>query len=377
MRRAAGLSLLFAGVQATTAPTAHPTAATEKQQVNSLPFQAPAFDLQDVSVAFNLRMAEADKATCYNDGGNGLWSRHIFRKAVGQAFNVHAQAVQKVLYANAEEHSQLINTQWSDASYFQLDVNNDMPNPWVPNIYDNIRFDKVVESSYPFFNETAAYNAEQLVSELRDKTIKSRPPTYWNVYVRFTLLNVPTEFVTPTPENPLGFRSFISRLVKSATEGEYTNPVTWAGVPCPGTQIIPSSIWISTEDNFLPDRVEPVKGRGKKDQQLLVPLIMGILFMLLVPFLVVACLVSVAETQNEFDTKIAAKEAEVQKHERTVATLDEKLAIFHQNEQTIIEKEKIKKEEAAAELAYELEEKDIQWSVRQSAPQAKSSGVYE
>jgi len=368
MRRAAGLSLLFAGVQAV-APTASPSAATEKQQAHYMPAQAPAFDLQDVSVAFNLKMADADKATCYNDGGEGLWKRDLFRRAVGQAFNRYSSKVNEAIYASsrAAEHSQLINTEWSQANWFTLAVNDDMPNPWVPNIYDNIRFDKVVESSYPFFNVSAEYNAEQFVYQLRDRTLKSLPPTYWNVYVRFTLLNVPTDIVVPSAVNPLGMRSFISRLVKSATQGEYTSPVG-GGAACPGTEIVASSIWISTEDNFLPDRIEPVKGRGKKDQQLLVPLIMGIVCMLLVPFLVVACLVSVAETQNEFDTKIAAKEAEVQKHERTVATLDEKLAIFHQNEQAIIEKEKIKREEAAAELAYELEEKDIQWG---RAPLAK------
>jgi len=370
MRRAAGLSLLFAAVQAT--PTASPSAQTEKQQVHLLPAQAPAYDLQDVSVAFNLKMADADKAACYNDMGMGLWSRDLFRYAVGQAFNIHSQKVKELLYATAADHSQLINTEWSQAQAYVLSVGDDMPDPWVPNIYDNIRFDRVVESSYPFFNHSAAYNAEQLVHQLRDKTKRALPPNFWNVYVRFTLLNVPTDLVVPTPENPLGMRSFIARLVKSSISGEYTNPSA-GGAPagCPGTEIIASSIWISTEDNFLPDRIEPVLGRGKKDQQLLVPLIMGMVCMLLVPFLVVACLVSMAETQNEFDAKIALKEAEVTKHERTVATLDEKLALFHSNEQAAIEKGKAKKAEAASTLAYELTNEDILWGA-EKAPLAKS-----
>ena len=57
---------------------------------------------------------------------------------------------------------------------------------------------------------------------------------------------------------------------------------------------------------------------GSLSQTLLIPLIMGLVCMLLVPALVVMCLVAVAQRQNEADVKIAAKEAEVLKHERTV-----------------------------------------------------------
>lgn len=361
-----------APTQATTAPTVSPSVRTEKMQTQDIAAQTPAYNLQDVSVSFNLVMHPADMANCYNDGGKGLWSRDVFRFAAGQAFNVHSEKVQE-MEAAAGGNSLLINGKWMDAQHFVLTPNEVAPgDAWVPNIYDSIRFDRVVESSYPSFNLTAEYNDEQFVHQLRDKSQRSLPPNYWNVYVRFTFLDVPTEVVVPTAVNPLGFRSFISRLAKSPTLGEYTNP-TLTGAPggCPGTIVIPSSIWISTEDNFLPDRVEPVLGRGKKAQNLLIPLIMGIVCMLFIPFLVVACLVSIAETQNEYNAKISEKETEVTKHERTVANLDEKLAVFHASEQNATDKQKAKNKQAAEELAYELSERDVQWIRDEKAPLAK------
>eukprot|EP01065_Artemidia_motanka_P053527 TRINITY_DN9954_c0_g1_i1.p2 TRINITY_DN9954_c0_g1~~TRINITY_DN9954_c0_g1_i1.p2 ORF type:complete len:370 (+),score=152.39 TRINITY_DN9954_c0_g1_i1:87-1196(+) len=345
---------------------------TEKEKADDIVAQAPAYDLTNVTVSLNLVMSAADRANCYNDNGIGLWNRTVFRQAAGQAFNALSE-IQQNREAGREGASTLINGNWAT----EYPITNNVPAftlwmlpnpyPWRPNIYDNIVFDRVVESSRPFLDTVGVQDAHLFAKNASDPAqVGIFPTDFWNVMIRVTFRDVPTAVVTPSAENPMGFRSFGAVLMNAptlTTSGSYRTATR-----CPNAELVTKSLWVSTEEHFLPDRLEPVVGRGRKDQGLLIPLLMGIALMLIGPMGIVALLVSAAQQQNETAAKLKKKEEEATKKERAVSGLNERIHAFQNTEEAKSLKRAEEKAREDRERAYEIDAQDCGGWVKQNEP---------
>eukprot|EP01062_Namystynia_karyoxenos_P026938 TRINITY_DN20792_c0_g1_i1.p1 TRINITY_DN20792_c0_g1~~TRINITY_DN20792_c0_g1_i1.p1 ORF type:complete len:358 (+),score=172.60 TRINITY_DN20792_c0_g1_i1:94-1167(+) len=328
------------------------TAQTEQQRVNSYMAQSPSYDLTDVTVNFMMVTNGDYRSTCYTNSGTGVWSRKVFREAARQAFNTLA-----LLQRRREQGTLLINGNWqvtypaeTGVPAWILGDKASVPQPNAanqPNIYDNLRFDRVLESSYPFPTQWPFDFEMHPINASRYTNNKNFGDNYWNVMVRMTFTDVPASIVAPSTMNPSGFRPWFGTMFAPST-GNYTSV-------CPGTKLLWDSVWISTEDNFITSRLTPVKGRGHKNQQMLIPLIVGLACMLVIPVSLVALAVMYAQQSNENEAKIINKENEIQRKERELAAMNEQIISYQKKEEEKQARVADQKAKRKAQLEFEIE----------------------
>eukprot|EP00755_Sulcionema_specki_P004487 Sspe_Gene.30189::Locus_14837_Transcript_1_1_Confidence_1.000_Length_984::g.30189::m.30189 len=98
------------------------------------------------------------------------------------------------------------------------------------------------------FVEKTRQNGNVVQEKISTPTQTVPIATYWNAYLRFTVLGVPEDVADD-------FYRVITKLFSTYNQCQ----IQW------------DSLWISTEIGFITDRLEDVPGRGAKDQKLLIP----------------------------------------------------------------------------------------------------------
>jgi len=163
----------------------------------------------------------------------------------------------------------------------------------------------------------------------------------WNVLARATLHNIPTN---------------IGNALTPALKHLFGQPHLYGGKanlthPC----------WVSTEAYFIDEQLEPYRGRGHKDQTLLIPLIAGILLMLVVPGIVVAVLVFQEQARQEKEALLAEEEKESDRLQRDAADKVNQIAVHAKTDAVETEKRKKLEEQALFEKNHEVSAKECSW----------------
>lgn len=163
----------------------------------------------------------------------------------------------------------------------------------------------------------------------------------WNVLARATLHNIPT----------IIGNKFSPALKYLFTQSQLYGDKANLTHPC----------WVSTEAYFIDDHMEPYRGRGHKDQTLLIPLIAGIIFMLLVPGMVVAVMVFQEQARQEKRVLLIEEEEMSERLQREVAEKENQVATHTRIEEA--EREHTKKVEAEAlyQKTREVGSKECVW----------------
>eukprot|EP01062_Namystynia_karyoxenos_P055418 TRINITY_DN4624_c0_g1_i3.p1 TRINITY_DN4624_c0_g1~~TRINITY_DN4624_c0_g1_i3.p1 ORF type:complete len:336 (+),score=142.16 TRINITY_DN4624_c0_g1_i3:103-1008(+) len=197
-------------------------------------------------------------------------------------------------------------------------------NPFAMNQWSNFHVDRIVESTSPTPG-ASTYGGR------------------YNVMVRITLSDIPVEIAND-------FMPVITYLF--GTSGAYNSNVAmlqW------------DSVWVSTQAYFIDNQLEPFRGRGHKPQMLLIPLMLGLSFMLIIPIGVVACAVA-QENQLKIQAKALAKEE--LKGEKLARELADKEMLIHahqKKEDEDIERAKKLAADREAAAKREIQEGDTDW----------------
>jgi len=360
MRR--GAALLLLPVISRAAP------GSEQEYANLDDALPPAYMAANTTFNLMLGMNPLDRAACYSDGGNGVWDRALFRMAAREAINQLAVAQVAIDNQWRSWESPLINKNWGHAQPYHMSDSPDVE----PNMWDNIRLERVVESTKPFLSTNTDCTDNKdcwFLGQHEDDTLAPQGDlrNFWNVMIRVTIVDIPVEVAQnfrPFMGAMAGYVAYNSAgsaaanagsTLVSATTGTYTKR-------CPNTKYLFDSFWISTEDNFLPNRLEPVEGRGRKDQALLIPLIFGLAMMLIGPTSIVAIIVNHQEQINDNDAKILEKEAEIEKKTRDKASLMDQMDIYMKAEDKLALDGADKAAKRKKDHEYEIDEGDTTWA---------------
>eukprot|EP01062_Namystynia_karyoxenos_P026941 TRINITY_DN20792_c1_g1_i1.p1 TRINITY_DN20792_c1_g1~~TRINITY_DN20792_c1_g1_i1.p1 ORF type:complete len:817 (+),score=342.52 TRINITY_DN20792_c1_g1_i1:92-2452(+) len=188
-----------------------------------------------------------------------------------------------------------------------------------------IHFDRIVESTNPY-NTPASYTGK------------------WNVLARVTLSDIPYEVA----------HDFMPVIV-SLFGTQYTTAVAalqW------------DSVWISTQAYFIDAQLEPFRGRGHKPQMLLIPLMLGLAFMLLIPIALVACAVAQQNNLAAQEKKYSKEETQVERLNRELADKEAMISLHQKKEDEDAERAKKQAHDRISCLSRELQEEDIDWGTK-------------
>eukprot|EP01059_Diplonema_ambulator_P021457 TRINITY_DN3564_c0_g2_i1.p3 TRINITY_DN3564_c0_g2~~TRINITY_DN3564_c0_g2_i1.p3 ORF type:complete len:305 (+),score=114.82 TRINITY_DN3564_c0_g2_i1:2726-3640(+) len=262
----------------------------------------PSFVTESVTFSFNMNCMEV---ACFSrvDQTPGTFDRATFASNFMTAMNTHSSEVNTA-------------------------AGNPTANAWTM-MSTNFVWDRVVESTAPFDPTTV---------ELVDGSTETEP-NYWNVFVRFTVTEVPVE---------------VAEDVKIVIAKLYTS--------YPGINY--NSVWISTDAAFISNQLEPVKGRGHKDQKLLIPLIMGIVFMYLIPTLVTFFLVRLAQGHNKADQVIEGKQKIITEQHTVLTERKTALSSFETTEKDRAKAAAHEVEMKRLKDAAELTNEDVDWDAQ-------------
>ncbi|KAJ9461871.1 hypothetical protein DIPPA_16504 [Diplonema papillatum] len=187
--------------------------------------------------------------------------------------------------------------------------------------------------------QTSPFSPDNIVGDLTDAAPVTDDPSYWNVFIRVSLVDVPVDVSDR-------FRSVIYNFVQSYTFAT----------------IHYDSLWISTEADFITSGLEPVQGRGHKSQKLLIPLIMGVFAMLVVPIIISACLVMSAKNNNAAALLLAEKEKQIREVNDNIVQNQGALDTYRETEEARDEEMAKLEEKKKHRNAYEIQPKDVDWT---------------
>eukprot|EP01064_Diplonema_japonicum_P034450 TRINITY_DN713_c0_g1_i3.p1 TRINITY_DN713_c0_g1~~TRINITY_DN713_c0_g1_i3.p1 ORF type:complete len:324 (+),score=95.50 TRINITY_DN713_c0_g1_i3:55-972(+) len=264
----------------------------------------PSFVTTNVSISFNMNCVD-ETGTCFTRTGTtpGTFQRATFVGHLVTALNAHAASVNTAA-GNAAAAA------WTTTAAA-------------------VQWDRVVEATSPF--------AEQEVQTIEGTMITDT--NYWNVFVRFTLIDVPVE---------------VAADVKQAIGAMTT---TYPGISF-------NSLWVSTDAFFITEQLEPVKGRGHKDRKLLIPLILGVFSMLTIPTLITWVLVQMAQGSNKAEEVIAFKSKVISEQNNTLAGKNSALVTHEEAEEARKEEERRSTEMKQMRDRHELTEEDVDWEAQ-------------
>eukprot|EP01064_Diplonema_japonicum_P015326 TRINITY_DN23040_c0_g1_i1.p1 TRINITY_DN23040_c0_g1~~TRINITY_DN23040_c0_g1_i1.p1 ORF type:complete len:322 (+),score=98.67 TRINITY_DN23040_c0_g1_i1:63-1028(+) len=287
------------------------------------------FERKDVNFSFYLNCHDACFITT-TGAVRGTFNRRTFREALGTAYNTVAARKRTELEASLT--AQHPNGQFSafvTQTFFDLGTSFD---PAVADtIYSSIRFDRVVESSdvSTVTGRVKTPNGAEVV-----------PSNFWNSFVRVSMLSIPENIAD-------NFNDVIVELSTSYP-----------------AQIKFDSLWISTDAFFITDQLEPVRGRGHKSTRLLIPLLMGVVAMLVVPMIVSAAFVHVAQSAQKDQVRIEQKEKEIANLNRARVEKDAALNTFDEREMELKGIKDSEMEKMRLRDQTELTEQDCDWMAK-------------
>eukprot|EP01061_Rhynchopus_euleeides_P006708 TRINITY_DN1577_c0_g1_i1.p2 TRINITY_DN1577_c0_g1~~TRINITY_DN1577_c0_g1_i1.p2 ORF type:complete len:328 (+),score=152.64 TRINITY_DN1577_c0_g1_i1:77-1060(+) len=214
----------------------------------------PSFELTNVTVSFYMRCTNQTQGVCFlaDTTKPGVFARNNFAMYLVEAFNsvAVAERARQAGSTNADTEAGKITT-------------------------SSIIFNRVVEETNPFESPSVKALDTHLNAAF------ATGADYWNVFVRFTLVNVAVEMAD------------LSREVVGKLQDVYSTNTNNKAT------ILFDSLWVDREAAFLNDRFEPVPGRGHKDQQLVIPLVLGIFMMLAIPTFVSWLAVQYAKERHQ------------------------------------------------------------------------------
>eukprot|EP00755_Sulcionema_specki_P034477 Sspe_Gene.102948::Locus_78800_Transcript_1_1_Confidence_1.000_Length_1208::g.102948::m.102948 len=288
---------------------------------------APSFEVGNVTVFMMMDCSAPNDNACFYGSADepGPWNRAPFLSALAHAFNNYSRQARL-----AWDDEPLPSGSWKDAidtTYFRVDPDPLSSDP--AGVSQMVHFDRVEESTKPF-------TPQVVKSRVDSKAIPS--PMWWNVRVRFTMHSIPVDVAD-------SFRSVLTGLPSRYPQAT----IHWDGV------------WVSTEYHFITQRIDDPKGRGTKDQQLLIPLLIGVFCMLVCPILVTAAAVGAQKRRNKVKAQLAAKERMLEALSREVAAKGSILEEMAAKEVEMTEMERKAKAAETDRIERELDEDDVDW----------------
>lgn len=240
---------------------------------------------------------------------------------------------------------------WHYGTEGSADMNGFNRDNFIESVAAAVNYQATVMEADPAARFTLNKRTQIVIDRLVEKTsptganyigTSSFTATDWNVLSRVTLLGLPTNIASNFA--PVAKHLFVNSGLYGGGKAELMHPC-----------------WISTEAYFIDDRLEPYRGRGHKDQTLLIPLIAGLTFMLLVPGMVVACCVFRQQADVE-KAELLREEEDVS--ERLLRELQEKEVIVNTKqrlEDEAQEKGRKANEDADKLRRRELDPQDCSW----------------
>eukprot|EP01060_Flectonema_neradi_P000789 TRINITY_DN1048_c1_g1_i1.p1 TRINITY_DN1048_c1_g1~~TRINITY_DN1048_c1_g1_i1.p1 ORF type:complete len:363 (+),score=66.79 TRINITY_DN1048_c1_g1_i1:68-1090(+) len=294
------------------------------------------FTVDDVNVTFSLMMncRYAQGTDCwygtfagaaFRTDDVGVFNRAFFEDAYVKAYNSLSWKVHRADYLTAPRDA----TNAAAATYKHDVIDN-------TNRRQHIKWVRVVEKNSPYSVPTVEYG-------LGEERFTINQPNYWNVFIRINAINVPRKVAD-------NFKEIITSL---QTEYDYR------------ANFLTESWWDSHNSAaFITDRLEPVEGRGRKDQALIIPLIGGVISMLLIPILLATCAVSHAKTKEKLTKKNARIVSNIEHTSRTYHDYHAQLQV---HQETVDAKQEVitaHEQEMQTRDTYELRDEDVDWETK-------------
>eukprot|EP01063_Lacrimia_lanifica_P023179 TRINITY_DN3066_c0_g1_i1.p1 TRINITY_DN3066_c0_g1~~TRINITY_DN3066_c0_g1_i1.p1 ORF type:complete len:678 (+),score=378.14 TRINITY_DN3066_c0_g1_i1:76-2109(+) len=126
-------------------------------------------------------------------------------------------------------------------------------------------------------------------------------PDFWTGFVRATAVDVPNIdiYAASAVTAQAGDLSAAMSYEKHRLADQYFGTVIDAFEAAGTYKVHTSSVWISTNAELITDQLEPVPGRGKRNDKYLLPLLCGVASMLLVPIILTLVLVTLKKASRK------------------------------------------------------------------------------
>eukprot|EP01063_Lacrimia_lanifica_P023181 TRINITY_DN3066_c0_g1_i3.p1 TRINITY_DN3066_c0_g1~~TRINITY_DN3066_c0_g1_i3.p1 ORF type:complete len:677 (+),score=359.09 TRINITY_DN3066_c0_g1_i3:103-2133(+) len=134
-----------------------------------------------------------------------------------------------------------------------------------------------------------------------DVEVTAANPDFWTGFVRATAVDVPNIdiYAASAVTAQAGDLSAAMSYEKHRLADQYFGTVIDAFEAAGTYKVHTSSVWISTNAELITDQLEPVPGRGKRNDKYLLPLLCGVASMLLVPIILTLVLVTLKKASRK------------------------------------------------------------------------------